>query len=144
MRWKIMSGLYFFFMRKKTPTRVDPWEIWDLRLAYWFLDIWDKIAFPCFLFSRSFSISLPFLFLLSVFWFSCIGFFPFEITAFPTRILFYQVYKEINIRTNPSKKQLCFKNFKYLLNIRNSFGNESEKKITFRQKLKTPKLRKFL
>ena len=25
----------------KTPTRLDPWEIWDKRLPYWFLKIYE-------------------------------------------------------------------------------------------------------
>ena len=57
-------------INKKTPTRLDPWEIRDWRLAYWFLNIYNESAFSYFLF---FLISCPFLFLISVFWFSCLG-----------------------------------------------------------------------
>ena len=40
---------------KKTPTRLDPWEIRDWRLAYWFLSIYNESAFPYFLFFFPFS-----------------------------------------------------------------------------------------
>ena len=59
-------------LKKKTPTRLDPREIWDLRLAYRILNIYDEIDFVI-SFIHSFSISFPFLFLISVFWFSCLG-----------------------------------------------------------------------
>ena len=52
---------------EKTPTRLDPWENRDLRLAYWFLNINDEIAFLCFLFAS-------FLFNFLCFHFSNFGF----------------------------------------------------------------------
>ena len=57
--------------KKKTPTRLDPWEIRDWRLAYWFLNIYNESAFPYFF--LSFFISCPLFFLIKVFWFSCLG-----------------------------------------------------------------------
>ena len=120
--------------------RLNPWGIWDLGLAYWFLNICDEIAFTCFLFALSFSISLPFLFLLSVFWFSCLGFFPVEITEFATRILFNQMYKEINIRTNARKSTLLSKVL-IIKNKRNPSETNPRKKITFRQKFKILNIR---
>ena len=41
----------FMLADKKTPTRLDPWEIRDWRIAYWFHNIYDEFAFPRFLFS---------------------------------------------------------------------------------------------
>ena len=28
------QSIVYFTIKKKTPTRLDPWEIWHLRLAY--------------------------------------------------------------------------------------------------------------
>ena len=69
------TPIYALPLKKKTPTRQDPWQIRDLQLTHWFHNIYDEIAFPCSLFFFvSFSISFHFLFLISVFWFSCLGF----------------------------------------------------------------------
>ena len=47
----------FLVLLKKTPMRLDPWEIRDWRLAYWFLNIYDEIEVPSFLFNF---LSFPF------------------------------------------------------------------------------------
>ena len=65
-----------------------------------------KPHFLVFFFFLSFSISFHFLgFRILLSWL----FFSLVITAFATKILFNQVYKEINIRTNPRKNNFALK-----------------------------------
>ena len=91
----------------KTPKRGDPWKIRDLRLAYRFLNIYDEIAFLCFLFFPSFSVSFPFLSPISVFWFSCLGSPWASRHALGPAALGYggvPSFNLNNIKTNPRKK----------------------------------------